>query len=447
MRLLRENLYKKVNDIAVNIHKLDDYLIHGHVLAVQGLLITVSTKYANLSLGTTCNIETKYETIVGEVVGFTENKAFVMPNGIMEGISPGNKVSFFTLPSIIYPDDSWLGRILDANANPIDDKGLLMRGSEPSYLKSTPINSSKRMKVIDKMSVGVRSINTFLTCCKGQRLGVFAGSGVGKSTLMSMLAKYSECDVCVIGLIGERGREVREFIDGTLGEDGLKKSVMVVATSDESPLMRRGAAYTTMAIAESFRSRGKNVLLLMDSITRFAMAQREIGLSAGEPPTTKGYPPSVFSELPKLLERAGPGTEKDGGYMSAFFNVLVDGDDHNEPISDTVRGILDGHIVMERSIAETGQYPAINVLKSISRCVPQCHDEQQQDILKKAKKLISSYENMSDMINLGAYRAGTNPEVDEAIEKHPKMIEFLSQKSNENDSIDESFYKLSQIIN
>lgn len=443
---MSQYLHKTASAIASNIHQLDSYFVLGSVVSIQGLLVSVRARYAPLSLGTLCRIKTHKGFVDGEVVGFEESKAYVMPTGPMEGIGPGAKVIFYTTPGMIYPHITWLGRTLDAHAKPIDDLGTLMKGSIGSPLKAPPPPPGQRLKVGEAISVGVRAMNTFLTFCKGQRMGIFAGSGVGKSTLMSMLARYSACDVCVIGLIGERGREVREFIEDTLGKEGLKKAIVVVATSDEPPLMRRSAAYTTMAIAESFRAQGKNVLCLMDSVTRFAMAQREIGLSAGEPPTTKGYPPSVFTELAKLLERAGPGHKDEGGYMSAFFNVLVDGDDHNEPIADAVRGILDGHVVMERSIAEKGQYPAINVLKSISRCVPGCHSSYQQDVIKKARQLLARYDDMADMISLGAYREGSDPEVDRAIEKHPALQNFLSQKSHEADDIHTSFEKLSHIV-
>ena len=277
-------------------------------------------------------------------------------------------------------------------------------------------------------------------------MGIFAGSGVGKSTLMSMMAKNTDSDIAVIGLIGERGREANEFVEDVLGPEGLKKSVLVLATSDESPLMRRQAAYTAMAVAEFFRDQKKNVLCMMDSITRFAMAQREISLSVGEPPASKGYTPSVFAELPKLLERAGPGV-KGSGTITGLFTVLVDGDDHNEPISDAVRGILDGHIVLDRSIAERNRFPAINILRSISRTMPDCDTPEEAAMVAKARKYIATYEDMAELIRLGAYKKGSNPEVDEAMFYYPKIEEFLSQKKNECVTLSEGYKQLSDILN
>jgi flagellum-specific ATP synthase len=288
-------------------------------------------------------------------------------------------------------------------------------------------------------------MNSLLNLCSGQRVGIFAGSGVGKSTMLGMLARYCAADVVVIGLIGERGREVQEFLADELGEEGLKRSVVIVSTSDEPPLMRRLAAYMTLTVAEYFRDQGQQVLLLMDSVTRFAMAQREIGLAAGEPPTTKGYTPSVFAELPRLLERAGPGTA-DSGDITGVFTVLVDGDDHNEPIADAVRGILDGHLVLDRSIAERGRYPAINPLKSISRAMPGCNSEDETLMVRRTRQLLSTYEDMADLIRIGAYRKGTDPKVDEAIQHFDKIESFLAQRRDERSSLEESQALLAEAI-
>jgi flagellum-specific ATP synthase len=277
-------------------------------------------------------------------------------------------------------------------------------------------------------------------------MGIFSGSGVGKSTLLAMLARNTEADVTVIALVGERGREVKEFVEDDLGEEGLARSVVIASTSDEAPLARRQAAFVAMATAEYFRDQGLHVLLLMDSVTRFAMAQREIGLSAGEPPTTKGYTPTVFAELPRLLERAGPGLAGTGGSITGLFTVLVEGDDHNEPISDAVRGILDGHIVLDRAIGERGRYPAINILRSVSRAMPQCNSEGEQAIVLKARSQLAIYEDMAELIRLGAYRAGTNPEVDRAITLYPQFEAFLSQRKEERSPLEVGYANLSKIL-
>jgi flagellum-specific ATP synthase len=345
----------------------------------------------------------------------------------------------------IYPSDGWLGRIVNAMGEPVDDLGPLPRGGIPYALRGMPPSAHKRQRVKGKLNLGVRAINTFLTCCRGQRMGIFAGSGVGKSILMSMMAKYSQADVNVIGLIGERGRELQEFIQDDLGEEGLKRSVVVVATSDEYALMRKQAAYVTMAVAEYFRDQGKEVLCLMDSVTRFAMAQREISLSAGEPPTTKGYTPTVFAEMPKLLERAGPGVEGNGA-ITGLFTVLVEGDDTNEPVSDTVRGILDGHIILDRAIAQRGRYPAINILKSVSRTMPGCNTDKENALIQVARTLLSTYEDMAEMIRLGAYRKGSDQQVDQAVQFYPAIEKFLSQRKNETTTLEAGYKELAQAL-
>lgn len=426
------------------IEKVPSIILYGIVRSIQGLLIKVSGNNTYVSVGVQCRIQIPEGELLGEIVGFEEDLVLVMPYGAMDGIHPGCRVDFDMYDAVIHPCQGWLGRVLNGLAEPVDNGGLLPQGNENIVVRGHPPSAHERHKVSERIGVGVKAINTFLTVCRGQRVGVFAGSGVGKSMLLSMLARYTQCDVCVIGLIGERGREVREFIEDTLGAEGLKKSVMIVATSDESPLMRRRAAYTAMAVAEYFRDQGLSVLCLMDSVTRLAMAQREIGLSTGEPPTTKGYTPSVFVELARVLERAGPGVNQ--GDITAFFTVLVDGDDHNEPIADAVRGILDGHIVLDRSIAERGHYPAINILKSLSRMVPACHAPNEHEMVIQARQYLSIFEDMADMIRLGAYRAGSNAQVDEAIEMNPKLMAFLGQHHKEAFDLELSFKLLNEII-
>lgn len=335
--------------------------------------------------------------------------------------------------------------MINANGEPIDGGQPILKGADHYPLRASPPPAHERARVGPPIDLGVKVLNTFTTCCDGQRMGIFAGSGVGKSVLMSMLARNTGVDVAIIGLIGERGREVQEFIEDNLGPEGLKRAVIVVATSDEPALMRRQAAYMTLTLAEYFRDKGKRVLCMMDSLTRFAMAQREIGLATGEPPTAKGYPPTVFTELPRLLERAGPGL-KNSGSVTGLFTVLVEGDDHNEPIADAVRGILDGHIVMERAIAERGRYPAVNVLRSISRTMPGCVPAEYRPVLLKAREYMSVFADMEELIRLGAYRSGSDPKVDIAISIAPQLDAFLSQLQDERVTLDEGYRQLEQIV-
>jgi flagellum-specific ATP synthase len=383
--------------------------------------------------------------VLCETVGFREGKALMLPFAPLEGVGLGCKVELAMAQPVIMPTQGWLGRVINALGEPIDGKGPLPHGDNACLVRNPPPPAHMRQRVGKKLDLGVRAINAFTSLCQGQRMGIFAGSGVGKSTLMSMAARYTSADVSVIGLVGERGREVQEFIHDDLGEEGLARSIVVVATSDEAPLMRRQAAFMTLAVAEFFRDEGKQVLCLMDSVTRFAMAQREIGLAAGEPPTTKGYPPTVFSELPKLLERAGPG-EKGKGSITGLFTVLVDADDHNEPVADAARGILDGHIVLDRAIAERGRFPAVNVLRSISRTMPGCNNEAENQIVSRARRHLAAYENMAEMIRLGAYRKGSNVEVDEAMNFYAPLEEFMRQDKDEQTNFSATYARLAQIL-
>lgn len=438
MSLLMQNIINSVN-------ALNGSAYYGQVTAVQGLFIEVSGIRTRLSIGDRCNVlSTAGRKVSCELVSFKGDKLLLMPYGSLEGIGLGCRVEVENASPVIYPHPSWLGRIINAFGEAIDGKGPLLKGSKPYFIKASPPPAQFRDRVCGKVDLGVRAVNTFLTICKGQRMGIFAGSGVGKSTLMSMLAKHSNADVSVIGLIGERGREAKEFVEDTLGEEGLAKSVLVLATSDESPLMRRQAAYVAMAVSEYFRDLNKDVLCMMDSITRFAMAQREISLSVGEPPASKGYTPSVFAELPRLLERAGPGAGS--GTITGLFTVLVDGDDHNEPVADAVRSILDGHIVLDRAIAERNRYPAINILRSVSRTMPDCNTDEENEIVSKARRYIAAYEDMAELIRLGAYKKGSNKEVDEAIFYYPKIESFLTQKKNEKVTLPEGYMQLKEIL-
>ncbi|HEX2560336.1 flagellar protein export ATPase FliI [Phenylobacterium sp.] len=440
-----------MRSLVAAVERIDPLTVSGRVAAVNGLLIEARGGLTRLAVGARAEIQRLADKpLPAEVVGFREARALLMPFGPVEGVAPGAEIRIEPLGSAVRPTRAWLGRIVDAFGEPIDGKGPLPQGLAPYPLRAPPPPAHARGRVGARLDVGVRAMNVFTTCCRGQRLGVFAGSGVGKSVLLSMLARQSDCDAVVVGLIGERGREVREFIEETLGEEGLKRAIVVVATSDEPALKRRQAAYMTMAIAEFLRDQDLEVLCLMDSVTRFAMAQREIGLAAGEPPTTKGYTPTVFTELPKLLERAGPGPIRpDGttaGPITGLFTVLVDGDDHNEPIADAVRGILDGHIVMERAIAERGRFPAINVLKSISRTMPGCQLPHEREIVQGARRALSAYTNMEELIRIGAYRTGSDPEVDRAIALNPALEGFLAQDKDESTSLDEAFGRLAGIL-
>ena len=419
----------------------------GRVARIEGLGVEITGAAGAVTLGGQVHLNIgSGKKIPCEVVGFRDGRALVMPLGSLDGISLGARADFENRPASIYPSRAWLGRVLNGFGEAMDGLGPLPQGRIAYPLKASPPLATVRGRVGAKLDLGVRALNAFATCCQGQRMGIFAGSGVGKSTLLAMLARNSNADAIVIGLIGERGREVKEFIEDDLGPEGLARSVVVAATSDEAPLVRRQAAYVAMTVAEQLRDQGLNVLLLMDSVTRFAMAQREIGLSAGEPPTSKGYTPTVFAELPRLLERAGPGWQDGAGSITGLFTVLVEGDDHNEPVSDAVRGILDGHIVLDRAIAERGRYPAINVLKSVSRAMPGCNSDEEQSLVLRARGPMTLYEDMAELIRLGAYKAGTNPEVDNAVMLHPKLETFLAQKKDEQAGLSESYAALSDIL-
>ena len=419
----------------------------GRISAVNGLLVEAEGPKPALTLGASARLAPgpTGEASDLEIVGFRGDTALMMAYGDLTGVRPGATAQIDPAGSVMRPCSAWLGRVIDSFGRPKDGGGLLPEGDIAYSLKGRAPCAHGRQRLGERLDLGVRALNVFAPMRRGQRLGIFAGSGVGKSVLMSMLARGADANVIVIGLIGERGREAREFVEDTLGPEGRARSIVITETSDSPALARRRAAYATLTVAEYFRDQGLNVLCLMDSVTRFALAQREIGLAAGEPPTTRGYTPSVFAELPALLERAGPGPEGTGS-ITGLFTVLVDGDDHNEPIADAVRGILDGHIVMSRAIAERGRYPAIDILKSVSRTAPEVYAPQEAPLVQHARKLLSTYADMEELIRLGAYTQGTNPEVDRAIAVNEPLENFLGQSKDEASSIELSFADLAGIL-
>ncbi|WP_026485919.1 flagellar protein export ATPase FliI [Caldanaerobius polysaccharolyticus] len=402
------------------------YSYIGHVTQVVGLTIRCSLPYAQV--GELCRIEkSKGGGVLAEVVGFDKNGVILMAIGDTEGIRQGCTVRSYGEPLRVRVSSELRGRVLNGLGKPIDGNGDIVKGRWKKIYASPP-NPLVRKPIKQPFYTGIRAIDGLLTCGKGQRFGIFAGSGVGKSTLMGMIARSSSADVNVIALIGERGREVNDFIDKALGAEGMKKSVLVVSTSDEPAMVRLKAAYTATAIAEYFRDCGCDVMFMMDSVTRFAMAQREIGLAVGEPPVSKGYTPSVFSLLPKLMERTG---NAEVGSITALYTVLVDGDDFNEPVTDAVRSILDGHIVLSRKLANSNHYPAIDVLASVSRVMTDVVSEEHLELAGKIKNTLAVYRDFEDLISIGAYKKGNNPEVDYAIEKIGAINSFLRQKSGE----------------
>ena len=435
------------------------------VSGVSGMMAEVSGLGAVLAAGHRIQVEPSpgSAAIVAEVVGFRGGVARTLAFGPLDGVGPRSRASVpwpgacgASLPAsgaALRVSDAWLGRVLDPLGRPLDGGGPLPPGL-PRPVRADPPPGAARARLGPRIGLGVRALDLFATCRAGQRLGLFAGSGVGKSTLMAAMARQAACDVVVLALVGERGREVREFLEDDLGPEGLARAVTVVATSDQPPMMRREAAYAAMTVAEHFRDQGLHVLLLMDSVTRFCLALREIGLAAGEPPATRGYPPSVFAELPRLLERAGPGPDgrsgpgspRAPGCITALFTVLVEGDDHNEPVADAVRGILDGHVVLDRRIAEGGRYPAVDVLRSLSRTVPGCLDPDQAALVRRARAALALHAEMADLVRLGAYRAGTDAAVDEALRLVPGLEAVLRQAKAERSTLPDAFGALAAAL-
>jgi flagellum-specific ATP synthase len=427
------------------IEEADLYKRFGKVQRVVGIMIESIGPAVNI--GEVCyihpTINPNKKPVLAEVVGFHDENIILMPYNEVTEIGPGCLVESTGKPLTVKIGRGLIGNVIDSLGKPLDESAL-PNGLSSYLTEQSPPNPMSRPTISEHIQVGVKAIDTMLTVGRGQRIGLFAGSGVGKSTLLGMIARNSTADINVIALIGERGREVREFIEKDLGPEGLKKSIVVVATSDQPALMRIKGAYTATAISEYFRDLGYQVNLMMDSVTRVAMAQREVGLATGEPPTTKGYTPSVFSILPKLLERTG--TNKNGA-ITAFYTVLVDGDDMNEPIADTVRGILDGHFVMDRKLAEQGQYPALNVLKSISRVMNNIAGKEHRELAQTARALLAKFEDNKELIQIGAYKRGTDQEIDKAILYYPKIMNFLKQDVFESLSFEETLEKFKALLN
>jgi flagellum-specific ATP synthase len=415
---------------------------YGKVTKVVGLV--AEGRGIKAPLGSVCQLlpdDTGKQVINAEVVGFRDDVMLLMPYGEMRGIRPGSLIRNTSTPPVFPVGNRYLGQAVDAFGQSLDpEKSIFPARYNP--LHADPPNPLTRPRITEPLDVGVRAVNGLLTLGKGQRVGIMAGSGVGKSTLMGMFARYTSAEVNVIGLIGERGREVVDFIEKDLGPEGLAKSVLIVATSDQGPLVRMRAAYAATAMAEFFRDEGKDVLLMMDSVTRFAMAAREVGLAAGEPPTTRGYTPTVFSHLPRLLERAGRSSK---GSITGIYTVLVEGDDFNEPVADAVRSILDGHIVLTRDLADQGHYPSIDVLKSVSRLAP---DVTPAPVIAAGRDLIrmmATFQRVEDMVNIGAYAAGSNPEIDQALNMVHPIRAFLQQSVEERSTLDQAFEDLKKL--
>jgi flagellum-specific ATP synthase len=396
---------------------------------VRGVGLTLEAVGCQIPIGGRCRVQTLHGKVEAEVVGFAGDITYLMPTESIKGVVPGSLVEPIAHDAGLAVGDALLGRVIDGNGDPIDSKGPIITQKRVST-QPPPINPLQRKPVNEPLDVGVRSINSMLTVGKGQRMGLFAGSGVGKSVLMGMMTRGTSADVVVVGLIGERGREVKEFIEDILGEEERKRAVVVAAPADTSPLMRLKGSETAITIAEYFRDQGKNVLLLMDSLTRYAMAQREIALAVGEPPATKGYPPSVFAKLPALVERAGNGNQYQGS-ITAFYTVLTEGDDLQDPIADAARAILDGHVVLSRSLAESGHYPAVDIEASISRVMPQVVTPEHQENARNIKRVYSAYQQNKDLINLGAYARGSDPTIDLSIAAAPAINAFLQQSTKQ----------------
>jgi flagellum-specific ATP synthase len=427
----------------LRLSKVPPPVVAGRLTRMVGL--TLEAAGCQAALGDRCEIvSSDNNTIEAEVVGFASDRLFLMPTGDVHGLKPNARVVPRPNAGTVRVGPKLLGRVIDGAGEPLDGKGPIETDASVR-LTGVPINPLMRTPVTQPLDVGVRAINGLLTIGRGQRIGLFAGSGVGKSVLLGMMARYTAADVIVVGLIGERGREVKDFVDHILGAEGISRSVVIVSPADYPPLMRLHGAWLATAIAEYFRDQGKNVLLIMDSLTRFAQAQREIALAIGEPPATKGYPPSVFARLPQLVERAGNGIGGEGS-ITAFYTVLAEGDDQNDPIVDAARAILDGHIVLARRIADAGRYPAIDVESSVSRCMHDIVPEAQLDLARQLRQFTSAYEQNRDLISMGAYQRGSDPRIDAAIARWPQIEAFVKQGMRERVTLQTSIAQLSNVM-
>lgn len=429
--------------LAAELEQVQTITLAGRVKEVIGLV--VSGKGPQTAIGGVCKIDmpSPASPIFAEVVGFRQGQVLLMPYGEVRGVEPGSRITLTQNQALVPVGESLLGRVLDGLGRPIDGGGPIQ--PEKKYpLYATPLNPVTRQRIREPLDVGIRAINGLLTLGKGQRIGIFSGSGVGKSTLMGMMARYTRSDVSVIGLIGERGREVKEFIEENLGPDGLARSVVVAATSDTPALLRLRGAYLATAIAEYFRDQGRDVILMIDSITRFAMAAREVGLAIGEPPTARGYTPSVFAQFPRLLERAG--THAGPGSITGVYTVLVEGDDLTEPVADTVRAIADGHIVLSRALADRAHYPAIDVLGSISRVMPNITDSRHRHYQHQLIKVVAAYREAEDLVNINAYVRGSNADIDFALENIEAVNQYLRQDVEEKVTLSEAIEGLTGLF-
>ena len=444
----------EIRELCEQFSRLEPYRVSGRVLRCQGSLAVCEGISDLVGLGEACWIEQKQynsrgctseqQPLLAEVVAIDQAGAHLLPFDRLDGIGVGARVIVAPDQNRIRPGEGWLGRVLDAFGRPLDGGQPLPPGHESYWLKAPPVEAHRRRDLGPRLDLGVRALNLFTPCREGQRMGIFAGSGVGKSTLLAMLARHSDADALVLGLIGERGRELAGFLNQGLGPEGRARSVVVVATSDLPAMVRRRAAYVALTVAEALRDRGLRVLCLFDSLTRFATALREIHLAAGEPPTSRGYPPSVFAELPRLLERAGPGPG--AGSITGLFTVLVEGDDLRDPLADAVRAILDGHIVLDRRTAEAGRYPAIDVLRSLSRVAPDCYRADERPLVERARQLMRAHADTAELIQLGAYRQGSDPLIDEAIRVRPALEALLAQGTGERSTIGEDIVRLAAAL-